>query len=158
MIGVFYMTRINVLDPVLLLDQHLLAEHRELKRIPNKILSGKAKTLDSEYDHYILGKGHETFFRRRLGYLYKRLHWLQCECRVRGFKVQNFSFYPYQFKGSNLWGDYDVTKEDLELNIDRIEERIRLKTKNTRYSLRGVRLTDPELEKYIKNLKNLVAL
>lgn len=150
------MTRINVLDPSLLLDQHLLAEHRELKRIPNKILQGKAKTIKSEHTHYILGKGHETFFRTRLGYLYTRLHWIQCECRNRGLKVQDFSFYPYQFKGTGLWRSYTVTKEDLLLNIERIEERIRLRTDRTRYSLCGVKMTDEELENYLIILKKSV--
>jgi hypothetical protein len=35
------MTRINLIPVNELTDQHLLAEHREIKRIPNVILSGR---------------------------------------------------------------------------------------------------------------------
>lgn len=37
------MTRINVVPPSELCDQHLLAEFRELTRIPNGVLYGKFK-------------------------------------------------------------------------------------------------------------------
>ena len=35
------MTRINLVPPAELCDQHLLAEHRELTRIPNAVAKGK---------------------------------------------------------------------------------------------------------------------
>jgi len=35
------MTRINLIPVVDLMDEHLLAEHRELKRIPSMIQKGK---------------------------------------------------------------------------------------------------------------------
>ena len=35
------MTRINLVPPTELCDQHLLAEHRELTRIPNAVAKGK---------------------------------------------------------------------------------------------------------------------
>ena len=35
------MTRINLINVEELTDQHLLAEHREIKRIPNVISKGK---------------------------------------------------------------------------------------------------------------------
>lgn len=35
------MTRINLIPPEELCDQHLLAEHRELTRIPNAVARGK---------------------------------------------------------------------------------------------------------------------
>ena len=63
------MTRINVIDTSLLTDQHLRAELREITRIPNTIVSGKAK-LDGNYPkEYTLGTGHVKFF-------YPRLKWL----------------------------------------------------------------------------------
>ncbi|OYQ73494.1 hypothetical protein B9T20_07170 [Wohlfahrtiimonas sp. G9077] len=37
------MTRINVVDVETLCDQHLLAEHRELTRIPNDIVKRLGK-------------------------------------------------------------------------------------------------------------------
>ena len=38
---VLLMTRINLVPPEELCDQHLLAEHRELTRIPNAVAKGK---------------------------------------------------------------------------------------------------------------------
>ena len=41
------MTRINLVPPEELCDQHLLAEHRELTRIPNAVAKGKYHLKDS---------------------------------------------------------------------------------------------------------------
>ena len=42
------MTRVNVgIPPVELVDQHLLAEHREIKRIPNCVAKGKNTMINS---------------------------------------------------------------------------------------------------------------
>ena len=43
------MTRINLVPPEELCDQHLLAEHRELTRIPNAVAKGKYH-LKGQYD------------------------------------------------------------------------------------------------------------
>ena len=56
------MTRINVgIPPEELTDKHLLAEHREIKRIPNCIAKGKYN-MDGIPDRFKLGKGHVKFF------------------------------------------------------------------------------------------------
>jgi hypothetical protein len=48
------MTRINLVAVETLYDQHLLSEHREIKRIPNVIKSGKEK-LENIPNQYVLG-------------------------------------------------------------------------------------------------------
>ena len=66
------MTRINCGMPVKQLSrQHLIAEHRELIRIPNTIKSGKAIIKDI-LEKFTLGKGHVKFFYNKLLYLHKR--------------------------------------------------------------------------------------
>lgn len=50
------MTRINLVPPEELCDQHLLAEHRELTRIPNAVAKGKYH-LKGQPAEYKLGKG-----------------------------------------------------------------------------------------------------
>ncbi len=66
------MTRINCgIPPYILTSKHLLAEHRELKRIPNCIKKGKF-TLDNIPDNFKLGTGHVKFFYNKLKYLHKR--------------------------------------------------------------------------------------
>ncbi|WP_200898215.1 pyrimidine dimer DNA glycosylase/endonuclease V [Xenorhabdus khoisanae] len=55
------MTRINVILPSELCDQHLLAEHRELTRIPNDIVKKQGNVTLSALSAYTLGKGHVIF-------------------------------------------------------------------------------------------------
>ena len=50
------MTRINLVPPAELCDQHLLAEHRELTRIPNAVAKGKF-SLKGQPSDYKLGEG-----------------------------------------------------------------------------------------------------
>ena len=63
------MTRINIgIPPKQLTNKHLIAEHREIKRIPNVISKGKYN-LKSIPPEFTLGKGHVSFFYDKLQYL-----------------------------------------------------------------------------------------
>ena len=67
------MTRINVgIPPAELINQHLIAEHREIKRIPNCIAKGKYN-MDNIPRRFKLGKGHVKFFYDKLEYLFTHL-------------------------------------------------------------------------------------
>ena len=65
------MTRINLVPPAELCDQHLLAEHRELTRIPNAVAKGKF-SLKGQPEDYKLGEGHVRFFFNKLAFLKQR--------------------------------------------------------------------------------------
>ena len=81
------MTRVNAgIHPSELCDKHLLAEHREIKRIPNIVKSGKAD-LSSIPTEFSLGKGHVRFFYNKLLYLKKRYIEIYQESKRRGFEV-----------------------------------------------------------------------
>jgi deoxyribonuclease (pyrimidine dimer) len=81
------MTRINVsIPPKELTNKHLIAEHREIKRIPNIVASGRA-VLKNIPDEFKLGTGHVKFFYNKLEYLRKRYEELYQECLNRNFKV-----------------------------------------------------------------------
>jgi len=117
------MTRINVgIPPVKLSRQHLLAEHREIKRIPNMVKSGRAN-LENIPEKFCLGKGHVSFFYDKLNTLYWRYVKLYNECRRRGYRVQNYEscwdFYSSKDKcyDSPL---YEFTEEDTKLIRDRL--------------------------------------
>lgn len=113
------MTRINVVPVEELCDQHLLAEHRELTRIPNCLAAGKYKWFDPERPaDYKLGEGHVKFFTGRIGWLYWRYQRLTEECLARGFKVQNI------WPKTVCWVpvDYEVTEEALRINRERIRQ------------------------------------
>ncbi len=81
------MTRINVVAVTELCDQHLLAEHRELTRIPNDIVKREGQVPLSSVKAYLLGAGHVTFFRNKLKFLKQRYDALHQECLDRGFNV-----------------------------------------------------------------------
>jgi len=129
------MTRINVVPVSELCDQHLLAEHRELTRIPNGILSGKLKVhYDDRPSEYTLGKGHVKFFTDKVAYLYKRYLALYKECVKRGFKV-SFVFPSDNesldiFLEKNIWRTWHPDADEEAINRARIKERW---PKNARY-------------------------
>ncbi len=84
------MTRINIgVPPTTLTNKHLMAEHRELKRIPNVVSRGRYN-LKTAPPEFTLGKGHVSFFYNKLGYLFKRYEELYTECRARGMNVQYY--------------------------------------------------------------------
>lgn len=118
------MTRINVgIDPRTLSTKMLIAEHREIKRIPNAVRSGRAIIKDIP-DTFRLGAGHVKFFYTRLGYLLNRYVTVRDECLKRGYKVQDYSNawtgIPQEYMG---W--YNPTPADRKI----VEQRIKSKQK-----------------------------
>ena len=114
------MTRINVaVKPAELNDKMLIAEHREIKRIPNCIRKGRY-SLDGQPASFKLGTGHVKFFYDKCGYLYNRYQELHKECILRGFNVQNYSE-AWDNIPSELMNDYKPSKQDRELIIERIK-------------------------------------
>lgn len=123
------MTRINLVPPQELCDQHLLAEHRELTRIPNAVAKGKFSLKGQPID-YKLGEGHVRFFFNKLGFLKKRYDLLHTECKARGFNVQYF-WQNELPTDPNLWLDYEPTEQALKANRERIAERMPAKARFT---------------------------
>ena len=81
------MTRINLsIPPEELNTRHLLAEHRELKRIPNVVSRGRYN-LKNTPKEFTLGKGHVAFFYDKLLYLKNRYEEIYAQCKKRDFKV-----------------------------------------------------------------------
>lgn len=123
------MTRINCgIPPEELTDKHLLAEHREIKRIPNVVKSGKANFKDIP-DKFTLGKGHVKFFYNKLLYLKYRYLQIYEECINRGFNVTN---YLGAWDGVNpkLLNDYKPTDADRKIVRARIRQRLNVAKNN----------------------------
>jgi hypothetical protein len=115
-------TRINVgIDPAELPTKLLLAEHRELKRIPNMVRENRVN-LTGIPARFTLGTGHVKFFYNKLGYLKDRYHKIYNECVSRECNVQ---YYGGSFEGipENLMSEYSHSDEDRELLIKRIHLR-----------------------------------
>ena len=122
------MTRINVgIPPAELINQHLIAEHREIKRIPNCIAKGKYN-MEGIPNKFKLGTGHVKFFYNKLLYLKNRYISLYKECIKRGFNVQNY-IDAWDNVPQELMNDYKVKANDCRIIRQRINERI-TKTKN----------------------------
>ena len=116
------MTRINVgIPPVELINQHLIAEHREIKRIPNCIAKGKYN-MEGIPDKFKLGTGHVKFFYNKLLYLKNRYTSLYNECIKRGFNVQNY-INAWDNVPQDLMNDYKVKDNDIKIIKQRIYER-----------------------------------
>lgn len=125
------MTRINIhVPPINLCNEHLIAEHRELKRIPNAIKNGTSviKNIPSTFR---LGEGHVKFFYNKLGYLKKRYSQLHSECIRRNFEVQDYSD-SFKDLPEHLFGDLQHSNSDRLTVEKRIEERLG-KMKNIHY-------------------------
>ncbi len=116
------MTRINLIPVSELTDQHLLAEHRELKRIPSMIQKNKVILTDIP-TNFRLWSWHVKFFYNKLWFLKNRYLELFSECQKRWFNVENYVSNFENIDISLFW-DFIPTKEDLEISKKRIQEKI----------------------------------
>ena len=124
------MTRINVgIQPIELNDKHLIAEHREIKRIPNCIAKGKYN-MDGIPERFKLGTGHVKFFYNKLLYLKNRYISLYDECIKRGFNVQNY-IGAWDNVPEELMNNYKVKANDIRIIRERINERMSKKQNKT---------------------------
>ena len=121
------MTRINVgIPPKDLCRQHLLAEAREIKRVPNVIRSGRFN-MNGQPSQFTLGSGHVKFFYDKLLYLKNRYEELYNECLNRGYNVTYFGS-AWNDIPSKYMNDYIPKPRDIEIIKERIAEK--LKTMN----------------------------
>lgn len=117
------MTRINVgVEPSELTNKHLIAEHREIKRIPNCIKKGRF-SLKGQPSTFTLGTGHVKFFYDKINYLKHRYVALYEECLKREFNVQNYVD-AFDDIPEELMGDYTPTQRDRDIILERIAERL----------------------------------
>lgn len=118
------MTRINSgIPPRMLPGLQLLAEHREIKRIPNLVASGKAN-LDDIPKQFTLGTGHVKFFYDKLGYLFERYKELHYECLRRDYDVMDFcGAWDAPTIPNNTFSDWEPTPEAVTLILERFREK-----------------------------------
>jgi len=116
-------TRINVVEPIELCDQHLLSEFRELVRIPHGIVNRRVDMQALIPQQYTMGEGHVRFFYDKCLWLQNRYRQLYNEIRRRGFDAK---FDPFLCDNvpDHLMNDWSVTSLDREVNIARIVHRL----------------------------------
>ena len=122
------MTRINsAMICKCLVDEHTLAEHREIKRMPSYYRKSIGKDVKIP-PKFTLGTGHIKFFNNKQGFLKKRYEYLYKECLNRGFNV---TYYGNNWDDIDDDGDYMPTIEEWSLLKDRIKERLMDSPKKT---------------------------
>ena len=133
------MTRINVgIEPWKLPDELLLAELREIKRLPYF-----KRTLKDQISppSFTLGKGHIKFFMSRLRFAKERYARLREEAEKRGFDVTDFS---QNFEGLDLGTDYNPSENDRSQIVQRICQRVR-ESRKVWWHYYGKRVTKEEV-------------
>lgn len=123
------MTRVNIVPVQELTDKHLIAEYREITRIPgnlNKSLNRKSKSFSFNEipDAYTLGTGHVKFFYNKMLFLRKRYAKLIKEMNSRGFKTNYTDLTLFDVENKYM-NDYTPTTDALNINRKRIKERLK---------------------------------
>lgn len=145
------MTRINLVPPEELMDQHLFAEFREIKMVPKSLrrslqAAGRRHLLTTAAQHsvllrippaFTLDTGHVSFFYNKGAYLQERYHALVTELIRRGFNFDKdaqldedgvFASLPAEFNQH-----YTPTEGALALVRQRIAEKLALRPGWYRY-------------------------
>ncbi|MBP5723645.1 MAG: hypothetical protein J6X18_08760 [Bacteroidales bacterium] len=119
------MTRINSAIPVRnLTDEHLLAEHREIKRLPYCLARAVSSgSIQNAPKSFTLGKGHVLFFLDKQSFIRKRYQLIHTECIRRGFKVSDFSG-NWNSVPEDYNNDYEPTEEERRMIEERITDRL----------------------------------
>lgn len=112
------MTRINTIDPQHLLDQHLMAEYREITRVSSL---SKHCTIPR---CYVMGTGHVKFFYDKGLFLANRRIALLHELERRGYAVNWFEYVAHL---PSLHKDWQPTSTDHSISLQRLDEKLRAK-------------------------------
>lgn len=126
------MTRVNLVRPEDLADQHLFAEWRELKMIPPKLKEVQKNKLGYQImkdvpDKYSLSTGHVRFFYDKMHFLFTRYDLLTEELHKREYNITKHNAEEIFLLGilpemqNNFW---TPSKEEIQINIARISERL----------------------------------
>ena len=126
------MTRINIVSPSELTDQHLIAEYREIFMVAGSLrrtLVSKAGYQESRVPkEYTLNSGHVYFFYNKGKYLHRRYDELIKEMKLRGFMPSDDRPFPFQiFMDNDLYNDWTPTMEDYKIIRKRIQQKINMK-------------------------------
>lgn len=141
--------RINVIPVTNLSDAHLMAELRELPMSIHYFKRSKASKRGINWNNvplnYTLSTGHAMFFYNKFNYILERYIELLKENKRRGFKTEAIEslFLPLfnEHVNKEVQNDYEVTKKDIYINVERILTRIYemifIKNKPNFYKLNG---------------------
>ena len=122
------MTRINVVPVQELSRKHLIAEYREITRLPGNLkasLCRKTKPfcMTEIPLEYVLGPGHVKFFFNKMEFLQQRFEQIVKEMLIRGYTPNYTDSTIFQDCLPQFYNNYTPTKEAIQINRQRIKER-----------------------------------
>lgn len=122
------MTRINLVNPKELSRLHLIAEYKEVMRLPGNLTTslnrkGKKFELKEIPAKYTLGTGHVKFFYDKMLFLENRFESLIKEMLNRGYSPTYRDSSIFANCDKMYYNDYTPTLEAIEMNKARILER-----------------------------------
>jgi len=120
------MTRINIVEPSELMDQHLLAEYREIRLL----CANLQRTLNSKNGfqekkvptQFTLNSGHVYFFYNKGKYLHERYNAIREEMQRRGISAD--LEFPIEKWPEHLYNDWEPNDRDKSIVRERIALRI----------------------------------
>jgi deoxyribonuclease (pyrimidine dimer) len=128
------MTRINLVPPSELANQHLFAEWREIKMISKALArSLRTQSIDKVLKkiprNFTLNTGHVCFFYDKGAYLQRRYDELTVELEKRGYKInKDAKLDPDGIMSAAPWnGDYEPTEDAYAIIRQRIAEKLAMK-------------------------------
>ena len=124
------MTRINIIPPKELYDQHLIAEYREITMVPaalNRTLNSKNGLNKAKIPkQYTLNKGHVYFFYDKGKYLSKRYNSIRNEMISRGMKPDETRIFKREQRPDELYNDW-LRANKLQNQEDQIEAKDKIR-------------------------------
>jgi deoxyribonuclease (pyrimidine dimer) len=123
------MTRINVgVNPEELMDQHLIAEIKEIPQLIGQLrksISSKNFSINDIPSSFRLGTGHVKFFYDKVNYLKDRYESLLEESKYRNFNCRYMLFLDNLPKW--CFGEYKENEKDRLIIVERINSKIKMK-------------------------------
>lgn len=120
------MTRINLIDPNELTDQHLIAEYREIRLLSailqRSLKSKKGVDVKTIPSSFTLNTNHVRFFYNKGLYLHKRYNSLRDEMVNRGMNPT--LEFPKEKWPTHLYHDWTPNEQDKNIVRERIALRI----------------------------------
>lgn len=124
------MTRINLVEPSELYDQHLVAEYREIFMVGSSLqrsLRSKNWDVSSIPKKFTLNAGHVKFFYNKGLYLHKRYQSLVQEMKKRSMSPDPARRFKVEQWPTELYNDWAPSVDDLAIIRERIKQRVNAK-------------------------------
>lgn len=142
------MTRINLIDPALLTDQHLRAEWKEILQLCGSLRKSIASKNGLQYERipkeFTLNTGHVYFFYDKGLYLYKRFEQIKLEMINRGWVADKI--FPLNEWPQSSINDWKPTEKDYKIIKERIL--LRISQKPDWYKYKGEKINFSKIKEW----------